>query len=81
MAEAGMKNGDILKAATTDAATMLKIRDKTGSIEPGKAADIIAVDGDPLSDISAMLKVVFVMKRRANQVEYPALCPEKRLRL
>jgi len=62
MAEAGMKNGDILKAATTDAATMLKIRDKTGSIETGKAADIIAVDGDPLSDISAMLKVVFVMK-------------------
>ena len=57
-----MKNADILRAATTDAATMLRIRDRTGSIEAGKIADIIAVDGDPLSDISAMLRVDFVMK-------------------
>jgi imidazolonepropionase-like amidohydrolase len=62
MSEAGMKNADILRAATTDAATMLRIRDRTGSIEAGKIADIIAVDGDPLSDISAMLRVDFVMK-------------------
>lgn len=62
MAEAGMKNSEILRAATLDAATMLKMRDRIGSIESGKIADIIAVEGDPLSDISAMLKVVFVMK-------------------
>ena len=57
-----MKNSEILRAATLDAATMLKMRDRIGSIESGKIADIIAVEGDPLSDISAMLKVVFVMK-------------------
>jgi imidazolonepropionase-like amidohydrolase len=62
MEQAGMKNSDILRAATIDAATMLKIRDRTGSLEAGKLADIIAVDGDPLSDIRAMLNVVFVMK-------------------
>ena len=33
-----------------------------GSIEPGKYADIVAVDGDPLSDITVMEKVMFVMK-------------------
>jgi imidazolonepropionase-like amidohydrolase len=33
-----------------------------GSIEPGKYADIVAVDGDPLSDITVMEKVAFVMK-------------------
>lgn len=62
MAKAGMKNDEILRAATLDAATMLRLSDKIGSLEPGKLADIVAVDGDPLSDISAMLKVVFVMK-------------------
>ena len=62
MSEAGMKNADILRAATTDAATMLRMRDRIGSIEAGKIADIIAVDGDPLSDISAMLRVAFIMK-------------------
>jgi imidazolonepropionase-like amidohydrolase len=36
--------------------------DKLGSIEKGKIADIIAVDGDPLTDIQVMGKVVFVMK-------------------
>ncbi|MBN8679141.1 MAG: amidohydrolase family protein [Chitinophagales bacterium] len=62
MAEAGMKNDDILRSATIDAATMLKMADKIGSIEPGKLADIVAVEGDPLTNIRSMLKVVFVMK-------------------
>jgi imidazolonepropionase-like amidohydrolase len=62
MADAGMKNAEILRAATLDAATMLRLNDKIGSLEPNKMADIIAVDGDPLIDIRAMLKVVFVMK-------------------
>lgn len=62
MAEAGMKNTDILRAATLEAATMLRLNDKIGALEAGKLADIVAVDGDPISDIRAMLKVVFVMK-------------------
>lgn len=62
MAQMGMKNEEILRAATIDAATLLRLSDKIGSIEAGKLADLIAVDGDPLSDIRAMLKVSFVMK-------------------
>lgn len=62
MAEAGMKNADILRAATLDAATLLRMQDKIGTLEPGKLADIVAVDGNPLDDIRAMLQVAFVMK-------------------
>lgn len=62
MAEAGMKNRDILRAATLDAATLLRMNDRIGSLEAGKLADIMAVDGNPMEDIRAMLKVVFVMK-------------------
>ncbi|MBL7826789.1 MAG: amidohydrolase family protein [Saprospiraceae bacterium] len=62
MAQMGMKNHEILRAATIDAAHVLRQQDKIGSIEPGKLADLVAVDGDPMADIRAMLKVVFVMK-------------------
>ena len=62
MSEAGMKNVDILRAATLDAAILLRMNDRIGSLEPGKLADIVAVEGNPLDDIRAMLKVVFVMK-------------------
>ncbi|MCW5922811.1 MAG: amidohydrolase family protein [Saprospiraceae bacterium] len=62
MAESGMKNSDVLRAATLDAATLLRLQDKIGSLEPGKLADIVAVEGNPLDDIRAMLKVPFVMK-------------------
>ncbi len=62
MAEAGMSNADILRAATLDAATLLRMNDRIGSLEPGKLADIVAVEGNPLEDIRAMMKVVFVMK-------------------
>lgn len=62
MADAGMKNADILRAATIDAATLLRMQDKIGSLTPGKYADLVAVEGNPLDDIRAMLRVVFVMK-------------------
>lgn len=62
MADAGMKNADILRAATLDAATLLRMNDKIGTLEPGKLADIVAVQGNPLDDIKTMLHVTFVMK-------------------
>ena len=62
MIEAGMKPMEAIKAATVSAAELLGERDKLGSIEVNKLADIIAVDGDPLKDSKVFGKVVFVMK-------------------
>lgn len=62
MIEAGMSPMDAIKAATVNAADLLGMKDKLGSIEAGKLADIVAVDGDPLQDSGAFGKVVFVMK-------------------
>lgn len=62
MIEAGMKPMDAVKAATMNAAELLGMKDKIGSIENNKLADIIAVDGDPLTDPGVFGKVVFVMK-------------------
>lgn len=62
MSEAGMKNADILRSATLGAATLLRMNDRIGSLEVGKLADIVAVEGNPMEDIRAMEKVVFVMK-------------------
>jgi imidazolonepropionase-like amidohydrolase len=49
-------------SATSLAAESLNLGDKIGAIAPGMEADIIAVDGDPLKDITALRRVVFVMK-------------------
>ena len=62
MTEAGMPAMEALKCATLNAAELIGISDKTGSIEAGKWADIVAVDGDPLKDIHVMGAVKFVMK-------------------
>jgi imidazolonepropionase-like amidohydrolase len=62
MVEAGMPAMEAIKAATMVPAKYLKIDDRLGSIEKGKLADLIAVPGDPLSDITAMQRVSFVMK-------------------
>lgn len=63
MVEAGMTSADALKAATANAAELLDITDVAGSLAPGKSADIIAVDGDPLADVSELQRVTFVMAR------------------
>jgi imidazolonepropionase-like amidohydrolase len=62
MIEGGMPPMEAIQAATIEASRLLKMENELGSIENGKLADIIAVDGDPLSNISAMRAVVFVMK-------------------
>ena len=49
-------------SATIEAAKLLRVEDELGSIEVGKIADIIAVSGDPIKDITSMENVVFVMK-------------------
>ncbi len=58
----GMSNMDVLVAATSGAAKLLGWEKNAGSLTAGKWADIIAVPGDPLKDIRATEKVVFVMK-------------------
>ncbi|MBK9380059.1 MAG: amidohydrolase family protein [Chitinophagaceae bacterium] len=62
MIEAGMTPMDAIRSATISAADLLGEKDKLGSIETGKLADIVAVDGDPLKDAKSFGKVVFVMK-------------------
>jgi imidazolonepropionase-like amidohydrolase len=66
MVEAGMTPVDAIKAATLTAAKLLDIADDVGAIAPGKSADIIAVDGDPLTDITELERVKFVMARGAT---------------
>lgn len=62
MTEAGMPVLEAIKCATVNASDLIGIADKTGTIEPGKWADIVAVDGDPTQDVHAMGQVKFVMK-------------------
>ncbi|HWA32998.1 MAG TPA: amidohydrolase family protein [Cyclobacteriaceae bacterium] len=62
MVEAGMPAMETIKTATMTSATILGMADKLGSIEPGKLADIVAVDDDPLKNIKTMTKCTFVMK-------------------
>src|SRR5579859_1034660 len=62
MTEAGMPALEAIRCATVNASERLGLSDKTGTIEPGKWADIIAVEGDPTKDIHAMGQVRFVMK-------------------
>jgi imidazolonepropionase-like amidohydrolase len=60
--QAGEDPMDALVAANSRAAESLNMQDEIGSIVPAMQADIIAVDGDPLKDITAVRRVVFVMK-------------------
>jgi imidazolonepropionase-like amidohydrolase len=62
MVEAGMPPLEAIRSATLSAAELLGRQDTLGAIEPGKLADLIAVEGDPLADIGALQRVRFVMK-------------------
>jgi imidazolonepropionase-like amidohydrolase len=59
---AGMSSLDVIRSITTNAAEVLGWADRIGAIEPGRFADIIAVAGDPLADITELERVRFVMK-------------------
>jgi imidazolonepropionase-like amidohydrolase len=62
MHQAGMAPMDEIMAATRNAADLVGASDRIGSIQPGRYADIVAVTGDPLSDVGEFEKVKFVMK-------------------
>jgi imidazolonepropionase-like amidohydrolase len=63
LVDAGLSPLDAIRAATVNAAKALRIQDTVGAIRAGMAADIIAVRGDPLTDIAALATPVFVMSR------------------
>ncbi len=60
--QAGIPAPEVLRIATLGAATVMHRADTLGSIEPGKLADFIVVDGDPTTNISDIRKVVTVVK-------------------
>ena len=60
--QAGMPSLDVIRAITSNAAEMLGWQDRIGAVEPGKFADLVAVSGDPLADITELERVRFVMK-------------------
>jgi imidazolonepropionase-like amidohydrolase len=62
LVKAGLTPLEAIKAATVSAADHLQISNVAGSLTPGHSADIIAVQGDPLADVSVLQKVGFVMK-------------------
>jgi imidazolonepropionase-like amidohydrolase len=62
MVEAGMPPIEAILSATRNAADLLGAKDAIGSIQPGRYADVIAVAGDPLKDITELQRVIFVMK-------------------
>ncbi|MEH0156375.1 amidohydrolase family protein [Limibacter armeniacum] len=62
MTEVGMSPMEAIQSATKTASELLGISKEVGTIQKGKLADIVAVDGDPLENIEVMEKVVFVMK-------------------
>ena len=62
MVEMGLTPQQSIQAGTVNAADLLGWSDKVGTLEPGKWADIIGADGDPLKDVTTLEHVRFVMK-------------------
>jgi imidazolonepropionase-like amidohydrolase len=65
MVKHGMTPIAALKAATSVDSELHGLSRSIGSLEPGKLADLVALPGDPLADITATARVVFVMKEEA----------------
>lgn len=62
MVQHGMTPATAIQAATVNAADLLGLSSEIGTLEPGKRADIVAVDGDPLTDVSVLTSIDFVMR-------------------
>lgn len=62
MVKYGMTEMDAIRSATVMTAELFGISDEAGTLEPGKLADLIAVNGNPLSEISTLRNIDFVMK-------------------
>jgi imidazolonepropionase-like amidohydrolase len=62
MVKLGLSPLQSIQAATVNASDLLGWADRVGTLEAGKFADIIAVDGDPLADVHVLENVRFVMK-------------------
>jgi imidazolonepropionase-like amidohydrolase len=69
LVELGMTPLDAIRSATLGAARLLGLQDQIGAVEPGMYADLVGVEGDPLSDVRTLEKVRFVMK--AGRVAKP----------
>jgi imidazolonepropionase-like amidohydrolase len=62
MVKMGLPPLKAIQAATVNAADLIGWSDRLGTLEPGKFADIVAVEGDPVADVSVLENVRFVMK-------------------
>jgi len=67
MVRFGMTPEQALRSATVTAAELLGVSDRLGTLEVGKAADIIAVHGNPLADVSRLEHVDYVLKAGVRQ--------------
>lgn len=75
MVDLGLPAIDALRTATGNAADLFGIAQKVGTLEKGKLADVVAMPGDPTSDITATERVSFVMKEGKIIRNGPASVP------
>lgn len=75
LVESGLTPMEALAAATVEAAAVLEMSDRLGTLEPGKLADVVALGADPLADIAAVRDVRFVMRSGRALVDRAAQPP------